>query len=80
MAARAYVFTIHAGFTVSGQLTALDSAFRGLRGFTLGYGSQLCVARLRTVNYLIRSLARLHVSQAFHMMNSLQFTREVRLT
>jgi hypothetical protein len=35
MAALTYGFTIHAGFTVSGQLAALDSDFRGLRGFTL---------------------------------------------
>ena len=79
MIAHAYGFIIHAGFTLSGKLAALDSDFRGLTWIHLRYGSQLCGARLRPADYSIWPLATLHVSQAFHMANSFQFTREVRL-
>lgn len=61
MAARAYAFTTHAGFTISGKLAALDSDFRGLTWIHLRYGSQLCDARLRPADYSIRSLTPLHV-------------------
>ena len=77
--ARACVFPANAGFTISERLAALSSVTR-LNRVRFRYGSHRPPHRcFRAPVARFTPPMRLHVSQAFHMVNSFQFTREVRL-
>jgi hypothetical protein len=62
IAASAYVFTTHTGFTEFGQLAALIFAFRGLHGFTRVTAHPFVAPRLRRRDYSPTPLRPLHVS------------------
>ena len=79
MAAHACALTIRAGFAEFGRVAALILVFRGLHGFTRLRLAPSRPACFNPTNYLIDSRRPLHVSQAFHMVNSFQFTRSARL-
>ena len=70
-------FIARAGFTVSGRLAAPIFAFRGLnRGFTRVTARAFVSRGFDPPITRRASPASLHVSQAFHMVSSSQFTRE----
>ena len=77
--AHACDFPVSAGFTISERLAALGCVTR-LNRVRFRYGSHRPPHRcFRAPVARFTPPMRLHVSQAFHMVNSFQFTREVRL-
>src|SRR5215218_9980503 len=78
--ALACVFPARAGFTISERLAALSLRFEAVPG-SLSLRLAPCASQgFRAPVTRLTLPARLHVSQAFHMVNSFQFTREVRLS